>query len=357
TADPSNPHLVYVGGDRQPGNMGVPPNDFFTFMGANSIGATNYTGRLFRGDARVAPTGAVPSPQWTPLTHNGTNSNSAPHADSRDMVALAVNGAGGPETLIFEVDDGGVYRRVNSTNSGAVNAAAPDWNSANGDLRITEFYSVEYDTTVVKPDGSNSGVVLGGTQDIGTIEQVTAGGTQFRTVSQGDGSIVQINDSATPSLRYSSNPRLGGFQQDTVNVNNVVTASANPGLTINGAGTRGLGFFFDNTLPFITPWEMNRITPTRFLFGSRYLFEFNPGSGLVNVLGSPAGNGTPANNVVNLTANLLDDDGNGVVDDAGEYQVNSTIANPVFLPAPNNRRYTAMAYGGRRNNANAANVA
>src|SRR5260221_6776278 len=86
TADPSNANLVYVGGDRQP---------LITFP--NSIGATDYTGRLFRVDA-----GAMPGFQSTPLTNcptattacNGsvsTSSNSAPHADSRAM-AFDANG-------------------------------------------------------------------------------------------------------------------------------------------------------------------------------------------------------------------------------------------------------------------------
>jgi len=42
----------------------------------NSLGANNFTGRLFRSGA--------PN-QWSSLTHNGTALNSAPHADSRAM--------------------------------------------------------------------------------------------------------------------------------------------------------------------------------------------------------------------------------------------------------------------------------
>ena len=49
-ADPTNANIVYVGGDRQPGNVGTPPDDYFN-GGDNSIGARDYTGRLFRGDA------------------------------------------------------------------------------------------------------------------------------------------------------------------------------------------------------------------------------------------------------------------------------------------------------------------
>jgi hypothetical protein len=82
-ADPDNPTMVYVGGDRQPSPF------------PNFVGALDFSGRLFRGDTTVAPTGGVPSPQWEHLTHRddiaaipggGTASSSAPHADSREAV-------------------------------------------------------------------------------------------------------------------------------------------------------------------------------------------------------------------------------------------------------------------------------
>ncbi len=95
-ADPSNANLVYVGGDRQP----HPP-------WPNSIGSNDYDGRLFRVNAAAAP-----GSQATSLTNcqsataacnntTSTNSNSAPHADSRSMTFDA-NGS------LIEVDDGGI---------------------------------------------------------------------------------------------------------------------------------------------------------------------------------------------------------------------------------------------------------
>src|SRR5439155_5627805 len=95
-------NIVYVGGDREPAaNEGSNSPPSFP----NSIGAMDFSGRLFRGDASIAPTGGFPSPQWKELTHKGTKSNSAPHADSRKMVFDA-NGD------ILEGDDGGIYRRT-----------------------------------------------------------------------------------------------------------------------------------------------------------------------------------------------------------------------------------------------------
>src|SRR5262249_46116890 len=140
-ADPTNANIVYVGGDRQPdpGPDGIEGTNDDTFP--NSIGAQNFSGRLFRGNAGIAPTGGFPSPQWTALTHNGTATNSAPHADSRRMVFDA-NGN------IIESDDGGIYRRTNPTNN------TGDWFSVIGNLQVTEFHDIAYDT--------NSKVLIGG---------------------------------------------------------------------------------------------------------------------------------------------------------------------------------------------------
>ena len=164
-ADPNDPFTVYVAGDRQDGD--------WSFQSGNSIGARDAVGKLFRGDTREAsignvldPTGFVPfngySPQWEHLTHSntvaempggGTRRGSAPHADSREM-AFDARGQ------LIEVDDGGIYRRTSpQTNQG-------DWYSLNGDLQITEFHDIAYD--------SNSNILLGGSQDNSTLQQLSS---------------------------------------------------------------------------------------------------------------------------------------------------------------------------------------
>src|SRR5207237_9459464 len=105
--------MCYVGGDRQPSQYTAGVENG---MWPNSIGATNYTGRLFRVDATFPP-----GTQATPLTHNGTFNNSAPHADSRAMV-FDSNGN------LLEADDGGIYRRVSPSSDG-------DWFGLNGNLQ------------------------------------------------------------------------------------------------------------------------------------------------------------------------------------------------------------------------------
>lgn len=142
-ADPSNSELVYIGGDRQPYFSEVSGGGSFF---PNSLGALDYSGRLFRGDAS-----AVEGSVWAPLTHVGTAGSSAPHADSRE---LAFDAAGN----LIETDDGGVYKRTNPQ------SAAGDWTSIIGDLQSTEYHGLAYDAV--------SDIVIGGAQDTGTTVQL-----------------------------------------------------------------------------------------------------------------------------------------------------------------------------------------
>ena len=236
-ADPTNHNLVYIGGDRQ-GRLG--PN------WPNSIGATDWTGILFRGDAS-RPAGT----QFVHLTHSnvlgpaggGTANGSAPHADSRDM-EVAPNG------VLIEVDDGGIYRRTNpQNNTGA-------WFSMNGNmLQPTEFHSVAWD--------ARSDVVIGGAQDTGTPEHITSGNPRFRSVSTSDGDVVAVDDLTTPGLstRYSASFNLFMFRRRVYNAANVFISQVLPALTpLGGAPAVNPQFY--------TPLMTNRVTPTRLVLGA-----------------------------------------------------------------------------------------
>ncbi|HYR27136.1 MAG TPA: hypothetical protein VEU30_01645, partial [Thermoanaerobaculia bacterium] len=201
-ADPSNASIAYVGGDRQPSQF------------PSSIGAEDYSGRLFRVDASLSS-----GSQDTPLTHCdsaiaacnnviSTYSNSAPHADSRN-ITFDANGD------LIEVDDGGVFRRTNPDGSG-------DWESLNGNLQITELHNIAWDRL--------SDIILGGSQDNGSSEQVGTGDTEWTIVDGGDGGDVSIDDTTSPSLstRYNSSQNLGSFRRRHVDSGNTVTAYAFP---------------------------------------------------------------------------------------------------------------------------------
>ncbi len=228
-ADPTNSNIVYVGGDRQPG-----PPDGASFP--NSIGASSYSGRLFRVNAAAAS-----GSQAVTLTHlrgTSTINNTAPHADSRDM-AFDANGN------IIEVDDGGVYRRNNPRGLG-------DWVGLAGSMRSLEFHSLQYDAT--------SNFVVGGTQDNGTQFQTSAAGA-MEVYFGGDGGVVAIDDSSpTASTRYISFQFLGSFSRVTVNAAGVDTAFAVASFAVTGGAAAPVPQFY-------SPVEINSVQPTQLAFG------------------------------------------------------------------------------------------
>ncbi|NUN97559.1 MAG: hypothetical protein HUU16_15455, partial [Candidatus Omnitrophica bacterium] len=263
-ADPNNPNIVYVGGDRQPhANEGMSPTTW-----PNSIGATDFSGRLFRGNAAAAA-----GTQWAHLTHSnalgaaggGTANSSSPHADSREM-AFDANGN------IIEGDDGGVFRRTNPQNN------TGDWFSIVGDLRVTEVHDIAYDTI--------ADVLLTGHQDNGTGLQDSPGNPSWTAVRVADGGDVKIDTLTVPngSIRYWSSQSLGGFGYQAFDNNNAPLGGRTvAGLTVSATGAALVA-------RFLTPVELNRFIPTRLLIiadNSIYesfdqgnnLFEVGPGLG------------------------------------------------------------------------------
>ena len=273
-ADPNDPNIVYVGGDRQARNAG--PDMILSTSDdtwPNFIGATNFTGRLFRGDASVAPTGGVPSPQWEHLTHlntvgaipgGGTASNSSPHADSREMIFDA-NGD------LIEGDDGGIYRRTSPVDN------TGDWFSLNSNLQTTEFHNIAYDTV--------SNIIIGGAQDTGTHEQNTTGGTTYTDIRRADGGDVAVDDTsvAGQSTRYWSSQRLGGFSRRTCNATNTCGATTVIGLSLIGTSSV-------LARQFVTPVELNVTDQTRMIIGgSNSIYEsFDQGDNIQELAGPGA---------------------------------------------------------------------
>ncbi len=128
--DPADPDVIYLGGQRQPGESG--PS----------------VARLFRGDF-----GALPGQEWEEIVGPGANDTS-PHADSRDMVFAVDLGTGA--RWILEASDGGLYRLDNPSDpTGRL------WDFVGGGIRAAEIYSIAYDPL--------NDVILAGTQDNGAI--------------------------------------------------------------------------------------------------------------------------------------------------------------------------------------------
>ena len=232
-ADHGNEKVVYVGGDRQVGSdeaVGSAPR------WPNAVGATDYSGRLFRVDAG-RPTGS----QATHLTHSNTGSGTAPHADSRDM-AIDANGE------LVETDDGGIYRRTKPlANNG-------DWFSMNGDLQTTEFHSTAWDP------GTHT--LIGGAQDTGTPQQLASTDTAWSSVSTGDGGAVLAGPAASGfSTRYSSYYNLGDFRREVFDAAGVLQSRTSIQLAVLGGGAAPVPYFY-------TPIELNRVRPTRLVIGA-----------------------------------------------------------------------------------------
>ena len=249
-ADPENANLVYVGGTAQPEPF------------PNSIGARDFDGRLFRGDA-ARPSGS----QWVHLTHSnvlgamggGTAHGSAPHADSRGIAF----DAGGD---LVEVDDGGVYRRT------LPRANAGDWVSVNGTLQVTELHDVAYDHV--------AHVIVGGAQDTGTVEQQVSGNPRWNTFSGGDGGDVLVDTTSLPgeSIRYSSVYGLQDFRRSTYDASNMLLAETFPALEVIGGGAPFQG-------SFVTPIALDTVEPARLVIvGSDSIYEsFDRGDTLLEI--------------------------------------------------------------------------
>lgn len=253
-ADPTNADIVYVGGDRQPCfSEAVNFNQCFP----NGSGALDYSGRLFRGTVGA-------SPAWAPLTHGGAGNNSSPHADSRGM-SFDANGD------LIEVDDGGIYKRVAPRTSNGV------WLSLNGDLAVTEYHGISYDSLTDR--------VFGGTQDVGTVRQVDATRV-FTSVSTGDGGDTAIDNSSsgTTSTRYTSFQRLGAFRRQVYTAAGALQSTNFPSLSpLGGAPAISAQFY--------TPIAANTVNGLRLVFlASNGVYESSDQGATVSRIATQVGN-------------------------------------------------------------------
>jgi photosystem II stability/assembly factor-like uncharacterized protein len=232
-ADRVNHSVVYIGGDRQP----TSDEPLLTASSwPNSIGASDYSGRLFRVDA-ARPRGS----QASHLTHSNTASNTAPHGDSRCMVVDA-------QGDLLEGDDGGVYRRRKPLTNTA------DWVSMNGDLQTTELHSAAWDAV--------SRIVIGGAQDTGTPQQQARGDARWPSVSTSDGTGVAVDDTSAQgsSIRYSGFFYLQSLRREIYDAAGILQSLTYVPLEPLGGG--------DPDPQFYTPLELNQVAATRLILGA-----------------------------------------------------------------------------------------
>jgi hypothetical protein len=268
--DISSNTIVYVGGDRQPtgGNATNP-------SWPNGIGAYNYDGRLFRCDSSKAP-----GSQCTPLTHDFAANNSAPHADSRDMMFDASG-------RIIESDDGGVYYRT------APQTVTGAWGSLLGNLQVQEAQGAAY---------IGNGMFATGNQDTGTTYGLGGGNTSWVSLGQGDGGVPRagVFENGTKVL-YWSYPFFGGFSQTFFSATGEELETQSPELLVNGTENSLQGWVTGQAPPvnFYQDYLVNSVDPSRLLFVfnfDRFAYEsFDGGNTLYPVIISASSPGQTGN--------------------------------------------------------------
>ena len=207
SADPTNPNIVYVG------------------YGGGAAGTDDYPTRI---DASKTA-----GSQITPL--NG-GSFGSPHSDLRDM-QIDANG-----NLIFS-SDGGLYSLPTPT----VNTGA--WKAIGGDIGAFELHDIAYDHI--------SKVIVAGSQDNGTLAQLTPGATTWTIIKEGDGGDVAIDDvslaGVNQSIRYVSAQDFSNFQRQVYNSANQLVSTTFLAQIPDGQ--------------FITPLAVNNVDPMQILVG------------------------------------------------------------------------------------------
>ncbi len=182
----------------------------------------------------------------TNLTQISDGSANSAHADHHIIVSHP-NFNNSTNKIVYFGNDGGIHR---ADDVSTVTQTA-GWFELNNNLGITQFYGAV---------GNQNAVVIGGTQDNGTIRD--SGGTESWTpMAVGDGGFVAADQTNT-------NYFYGEFQ------NLQVIRSSDGGLTATQI-TNGLGDFTSGQTNFIAPLVIDPLVPNRLLAGGWSLWRTN----------------------------------------------------------------------------------
>src|SRR3984893_15803523 len=230
-SDPNNTHLVYVSGDR--------------------IAPSPFTVTAFRIDA-------VNSPGTdTPITDGNTANGSSVHSDSR-AITFDANGR------LILTSDGGIYARTNPQNNTGV------WTQLSGNVSVFEIASVAYDAVGKR--------LTTAAQDTGATIQSARNNPLWKAVQGGDGINVFVNDVTLAGVGqtafYSNTQDLGTLARVILDARgnfvspNTAVFDFGARVTCNGidCATAVTGSWF------ISPWERNRVDPTRMALGGSHVY-------------------------------------------------------------------------------------
>ncbi len=239
-----------------------------------------------------------PTPGWLNLTHvYGACISAHVHPDQH-AIAFSTANTSAVSTIYFG-NDGGVYR---SLDGAAANGSCPSstpnsFQNLNTNLSLSEFVWFSQDKV-------NSSVIIGGTQDNGTV--ATTGSTLWKRVNGGDGGFTDI-DPNSPNIWYAENPANKGVSIQRCTVGTSCTSDQFPEVItkVTLGGDAG---------PFYTPFILDPGKTSNLLIGTCRLWR-GPGTG-------PATVAFPAANA--LTNNL--DTGDATPCTGAEMNTVSTIA-------------------------------
>jgi hypothetical protein len=136
----------------------------------NVLFITGYQSGVDRGDRSLAP-----GSQWLGMNGSAAN-NTGPHVDGWSM---SFDSHGN----LLQTNDGGIYRLINPDDP-----ATRTWQSVNGDISPTQFYSVAYDPL--------NNMLIGGTQDNGVVGQLSGGTAQMWGTEEDLGGVLTSGPTA-----------------------------------------------------------------------------------------------------------------------------------------------------------------
>ena len=255
-ADPTNPQVFYVAGDRQA-------------VTNNAAGGDGFNARIFQMDRTRDTLGSAN--RGVQLIGTSANKTS-PHPDGRAFAFFNGN--------LVESDDGGVYLLDN-----LATPATRAWKSRNGDLGVTEVVSAAYD--------SLNDVLLAGTQDNGSLEEFKGGPqVNWRSVLGGDGNTQEATIEGSTVWRYSMGNNFGSFQRRQFNASNQPVGSAQRVLLARNVlldtGLNKADHDFDGYAHI--PYVINAIDPKRMALGYHGLYvATDRGDRITQEVGLPVG--------------------------------------------------------------------
>ena len=181
------------------------------------------------------------------------------HADHHAIVSAP--GYGSANRTLFFGNDGGVYKAVDIS---AITSPTTGWTSLNKGLGVTQFYDGAGSMV-----GGSSPLIVGGTQDNGSLIYLNNGGTDWQQFGPGDGGFVAV-DASTPSLThaYGEYVYLTLYRADRLD-QALVGGQFSGGAIYNGISDAGNSA----TSLFISPFALNPGNPSMMYAGGASLWR------------------------------------------------------------------------------------